>query len=164
MLSRAAARHYSRRAWRRPIVVPKAALAAASAFATSTPDARTSNGNGTLENTLSIEAIRLFVLSMMYPNYQMIAPFARAPRGSIGDGAQCQNEFQGQRKNRALGRSSVVHEPFEHCPMYSESQSVGGRRRRPRSNFRMTESKMSMRAMHIHNKIALPLCAGDAIL
>jgi hypothetical protein len=34
----------------------------------------------------------------------------------------------------------------------------------PESNFRMTESKMSMLAMHIHNKIALPLCAGDAIL
>jgi hypothetical protein len=28
----------------------------------------------------------------------------------------------------------------------------------------MTKSKISMRLMHYHNKIALSLCAGDAIL
>jgi hypothetical protein len=28
----------------------------------------------------------------------------------------------------------------------------------------MAESKIGMLAMHIHNKIALPLCTGDAIL
>jgi hypothetical protein len=28
----------------------------------------------------------------------------------------------------------------------------------------MTKSKISMRLMQDHNKIALPLCAGDAIL
>jgi hypothetical protein len=28
----------------------------------------------------------------------------------------------------------------------------------------MAKSKISMRLMHKHNKIALPLCAGDAIL
>jgi hypothetical protein len=28
----------------------------------------------------------------------------------------------------------------------------------------MTKSKFSMLLMHGHNKIALPLCAGDAIL
>jgi hypothetical protein len=28
----------------------------------------------------------------------------------------------------------------------------------------MAESKMGMQAMHAHNKIALPVCAGDAIL
>jgi hypothetical protein len=32
------------------------------------------------------------------------------------------------------------------------------------SNFRMAESKISIRTMHAHNKIALSLCAGDAIL
>ena len=32
------------------------------------------------------------------------------------------------------------------------------------SNFRMAESKIGMRAMHAHNKIALPLWPGDAIL
>jgi hypothetical protein len=33
-----------------------------------------------------------------------------------------------------------------------------------KSNFRMAESKIGMHEMHGHNKIALPLCAGDAIL
>jgi hypothetical protein len=28
----------------------------------------------------------------------------------------------------------------------------------------MAESKLGMQAMLVHNKIALPLCAGDAIL
>jgi hypothetical protein len=37
-------------------------------------------------------------------------------------------------------------------------------RRQATSNFRMQESKISMRAVHAYNKIALPLCAGDAIL
>jgi hypothetical protein len=46
----------------------------------------------------------------------------------------------------------------------TKPQSWGTRRRRPKSNFRMAESKIGMLAMHIHNKIALPLCAGDAIL
>jgi hypothetical protein len=32
------------------------------------------------------------------------------------------------------------------------------------SNFRMAESKISIRTMLAHNKIALSLCAGDAIL
>jgi hypothetical protein len=32
------------------------------------------------------------------------------------------------------------------------------------SNFRMAESKIGIRPMHAHNKIALSLCAGDAIL
>jgi len=32
------------------------------------------------------------------------------------------------------------------------------------SNFRMVESKIGMRAMHTHNKLALSLCAGDVIL
>jgi hypothetical protein len=32
------------------------------------------------------------------------------------------------------------------------------------SNFHMAESKIGMQAMHAHNKIALSLCAGDAIL
>jgi hypothetical protein len=32
------------------------------------------------------------------------------------------------------------------------------------SNFRMDESKIGMRSMLAHNKIPLPLCAGDAIL
>jgi hypothetical protein len=36
--------------------------------------------------------------------------------------------------------------------------------RRATSNFRMAESKISMRAMHVHNKIALSLGAVDAIL
>jgi hypothetical protein len=164
MLSRVAARHLPRGAWPRPIVVGKAGLAAASAFRTSTPDARASTSNSALENTLGIQDILLFVLPMKHPNCQLIAPFPRAPMGSIGNGAKCQNEFQGRRKNHALGRSSVVHESFIHRPTHSEPQSVGGRRRRPRSNFRMAESKISMLAMHIHNKIALPLCAGDAIL
>jgi hypothetical protein len=38
------------------------------------------------------------------------------------------------------------------------------RLRRTTSNFRMAESKFGIRAMLVHNKIALPLCAGDAIL
>jgi hypothetical protein len=33
-----------------------------------------------------------------------------------------------------------------------------------KSNFRMAESKISMRAMHPHNKITAPLGPGDAIL
>jgi hypothetical protein len=33
-----------------------------------------------------------------------------------------------------------------------------------KSNFRMPKSKIGMRAMHAHNKIALSLCRGDAIL
>jgi hypothetical protein len=33
-----------------------------------------------------------------------------------------------------------------------------------KSNFRMAESKIGMRAMYGNNKIALPVCAGDAIL
>jgi hypothetical protein len=32
------------------------------------------------------------------------------------------------------------------------------------SNFDMPESKISMPTMHVYNKIALPLCASDAIL
>jgi hypothetical protein len=32
------------------------------------------------------------------------------------------------------------------------------------SNFRMAKSQISMLAVHAYNKIALPLCAGDAIL
>jgi hypothetical protein len=32
------------------------------------------------------------------------------------------------------------------------------------SNFRMAESKISIRAMHANNKKALSLCAGDVIL
>jgi hypothetical protein len=36
--------------------------------------------------------------------------------------------------------------------------------RHARSNFRMAESKFGMLTMHDHNKIALSLFAGDAIL
>ena len=36
--------------------------------------------------------------------------------------------------------------------------------RHPTSNFRMAKSQISMLAVHAYNKIALPLCAGDAIL
>jgi hypothetical protein len=32
------------------------------------------------------------------------------------------------------------------------------------SNFRMAESKISIRTMHAYNKITLSLCARDAIL
>jgi len=32
------------------------------------------------------------------------------------------------------------------------------------SNLSMAESKISMHAMHVHNKIALSLFGGDAIL
>jgi hypothetical protein len=32
------------------------------------------------------------------------------------------------------------------------------------SNLSMAESKISMQAMYVHNKIALSLCGGDAIL
>ena len=32
------------------------------------------------------------------------------------------------------------------------------------SNFSMAESKIGMQAMHVHNKIAVPPGAGDAIL
>jgi hypothetical protein len=35
---------------------------------------------------------------------------------------------------------------------------------RTTSNFGMAESKFGIRAMLVHNKIALSLCAGDAIL
>jgi hypothetical protein len=36
--------------------------------------------------------------------------------------------------------------------------------RRAKSNFRMAESKISMRSMRVHNKIAVSLVEGDAIL
>ena len=44
-------------------------------------------------------------------------------------------------------------------------QSLKSRINHPmESNFRIAESKISMRAMHPHNKITIPLGAGDAIL
>jgi hypothetical protein len=39
-----------------------------------------------------------------------------------------------------------------------------GIRERERSNFRMAESKISIRSMLAYNKIALPRGAADAIL
>jgi hypothetical protein len=50
------------------------------------------------------------------------------------------------------------------CCVAVGSRCCGCCASRPRSNFRMMESKIGIRTMHAHNKIALPLGTGDAIL